>query len=541
MIGVDFGTSTSLLAYRVGRSPVSVAPLGRTTRWFPSVAGFRGGTLLLGEDTDNLPTDQVIRSVKRAITRRQEVVSLPGPDGGHEVPVDYVITALLTEIVRRAESAGYPITMDQEYRLGCPAMWDGSQRQRLVDLASKAGLPMQTSTLIDEPIAAGIAWVRHRYLAHGERPRGRLLVFDMGGGTLDLAVLHVVGGDEPEISVLYATGDDHAGDLLDESIAEELTQELRQRGFDLDNSARPELFRALVLRAARDAKVNLSTVPEHRAVLPSILGQLPILGFSRAQLETALQPQMDRAEGLVWAALRAARLTERGDRSASELRRLPGEVLSKDIQYVLLAGGMSRIPYVGRRIGALFPHAQVFDDAGVAPDEAIVAGLADTAGYERLNLHRPGFDFVVEWPEAGTVRTEVLYHAYTPLYEPWQAMWRDFDFGYEVTSPEFPGPRDGTGVLRVRSTSGEYLSLELDRMQMDGVHLHFGANCSFKIYCDGRIRLQDAVKNLSVRVARWPVIRGAGHAKLVLTAAEGEAPPPPTAWYLEKEWAPPRR
>jgi molecular chaperone DnaK (HSP70) len=85
-------------------------------------------------------------------------------------------------------------------------MWDGPQLKRLLDLAEKAALPVDSSTLVDEPIAAGVAWVSHRFLAYGERPEGRLLVFDMGGGTLDIAVLDVVGGERPEISVLSALG-----------------------------------------------------------------------------------------------------------------------------------------------------------------------------------------------------------------------------------------------------------------------------------------------------------------------------------------------
>ncbi|MEE3922061.1 Hsp70 family protein [Micromonospora sp. BRA006-A] len=101
------------------------------------------------------------------------------------------------------------------------------------------------------------------------RPEGRLLVFDMGGGTLDIAVLDIVGGARPEVSVLTALGTAYAGDMLDHAIARDLFEDLGGRGFDLEAVPHPELMRALVLRAARDAKVNLSRLPEHRIVLPS--------------------------------------------------------------------------------------------------------------------------------------------------------------------------------------------------------------------------------------------------------------------------------
>jgi molecular chaperone DnaK (HSP70) len=539
-IGVDFGTSTSFVAEQVGRRPVEIAPLGRTTRWLPSLASYHGETILVGEDAESLPADQVLRSIKRSITENRLHVQVAGPNGVRTVLVDEVVVAILAEIARRAESAGRPITFERELRLGCPAMWDGEQRQRLLDLAAKAGLPADHSGLVDEPVAAGVAWVTHRFLRYGERPEGRLLVFDMGGGTLDIAVLDVVGGERPEIAVLSALGTTHAGDLLDETIAGDLEAELGSRGVDVAALPNPLLVRALLLRAAREAKVALTRVREHRVVLPRIVGQLPVVPYSREQMEEAFQPQMRVAEQLVWAAVRAARLTERGNRSPVDLRRQGSDELAGDINFVLLAGGMCRIPYVERRIGALFPGAQVFDSAGVEPDEAIVAGLAATTGYERINLHRPGIDFVVEWNDGGQRREATVYHAYTPLYEPWQAMSGQFDLGYERYGRDFPGPGQGNGVLRVRTPAGEYLGLKYEGQDMDGIQLTFGRDIFFKLYCDGRIVLRDgAGRSYLMRVDRWPRIMGRDYARLVLRTVADGPPAPPTPWYLEKEWAPP--
>jgi molecular chaperone DnaK (HSP70) len=67
----------------------------------------------------------------------------------------------------------------------------------LLAIARRAGLPVAEAALVDEPVAAGIAWLTYRFLAHGERPTGSLLVFDMGGGTLDVAVLSVAGWAQP--------------------------------------------------------------------------------------------------------------------------------------------------------------------------------------------------------------------------------------------------------------------------------------------------------------------------------------------------------
>ncbi|WP_328459434.1 Hsp70 family protein [Actinoplanes sp. NBC_00393] len=541
-VGVDFGTSTSLVAARAGRLPVEVVPLGRTTRSFPSIAGFRGEQLLVGEDTDDLSGDAVIRSAKRAITQNLETLSV----AGRRIPADEVITALLAEIGRRAEAVDQPLSMARDLRLGCPAMWDGAQRQRLLGLAEKAGFPIDETTLVDEPIAAGIAWVMNRSLFYGERLEGRLLVFDMGGGTLDIAVLDVLSdgpGTEPEISVLSALGAELAGDKLDQAIAGDLTSDLAAQGHSSSSARRPELFTALVLRAARDAKIALSQRAEHRIMLPSRqLGQLPMLTYTREKLEEAFRPQMDIAEALVWAALRASRLTVRDNRSAADLRVLTPEALRGDVDYVLLAGGMSRIPYVERRLGALFPGAQVFDNAGVQPDEAIVAGLADTISYRRLNLHRPGFDFIIEWEEGGQLRQEILYPAHTPFYSPQQVLSGQSDLGFARHDRDFPGPRSGSGRLRVRSTSGEYLGLAVDNQTMDGLVVRFGNRMDFKLYCDGRILIRDGSgRALHMRVDRWPVIRGRDSGRLQLRSAVDREPIVPTGWYMDKEYAPPIR
>jgi molecular chaperone DnaK (HSP70) len=539
-VGVDFGTSTSLVAERVGSLPVEITALGRTTRWVPSLAGYHGGALLVGEDAEALPANQVIRSIKRAITENRAAVEVAGPNGTREIRADDVIIAVLSEIGRRATAAGRPLSVEGDLRLGCPAMWDGEQRQRLLDLATKAGVPVEAPALIDEPIAAGIAWVTHRFLAHGERPAGRLLVFDMGGGTLDIAVLEVEGGEQPEISVLSALGVGQAGDALDQAIANELAVELAGRGSDVGELSQPDLVRAHLLRAARAAKTRLSQVQTHAIVLSRLLGELPVLYYDREQLEAAFRPQMDSAIQLIWAALRGALLTERGDRAPEDLRKLGPADLAEGVDYVLLAGGMSRIPYVERRIGALFPEAQVFDNAGVEPDEAIVAGLADTGGYERLNLHRPGFDFILEWQEGDRSEQHTVYPAYTPFYEPWQVMHGQTYLGYEWRAKDFPGPQQGNAVLRVQSTSGQRLGLEFDGQPMDGISLRLGRNMMVKLYCNGQILIRDGGgRSYHLRVDRWPVMRGRDHAQLVLRSAEDQTRTPPTPWYHEKEWAPP--
>lgn len=527
-VGVDFGTSTSLVAQRPPWGTVEIMPLGRTTTWLPSLAAVADGRLVVGEEAEDGDPQRLIRSAKRAITDRRDHVSLASErdDGPGRVDADAVIAAILAEVVARAGRAGRWLSGDGELRLGCPAMWDGAQRRRLTDIAEKVGLPVRGSGLIDEPVAAGVAWLAHRHAEHGERPAGRLLVFDMGGGTLDLAVLDVAGGPQPEISVLACIGVAMAGDALDTTIARGLWEDMRREGFDLDFHPQPGLAWALLEREAAKAKVRLSRVGEHPIILPRQLAYPKVLRYRREQLEEAFRSQFDGAENLVLAALRAALMTQQYSLTPAQIRAKSRSELAQGIDHVLLVGGMSRIPYVARRLGALFPHAAIHDRAGVAPEEAVVVGLAERTGYGRINLHRPGFDFVLEWDRGRQRR--VLYEAYTPLYEPWQVYNGHSELGY-VKRLRFPEvPRHGAGLLRVVSLTGQPVRLSVNGRTTDGLPVAFGSHeFVFKIYCDGGIHLTDGSGRTDpLRVDIWPVLRGDDHATLALHHERQPVPDP---------------
>src|SRR5258705_12192210 len=192
-VGVDFGTSTSLVAERDGVERAEVLPLGfeLRTRYLPSVAALRGGRIVLAEQAEGRRSDGVIRSIKRGITENRDTIRVPTTDGALEGSVDEVVLGLLTEIGVRTRAQGLPLDEEPLVRLGCPAMWTGPQRRRLLGLARKAGLPVDHATLVDEPVAAGVAWLAHRYLAPRNSPQGRVRGSDMGAGTLDLAVRNV--------------------------------------------------------------------------------------------------------------------------------------------------------------------------------------------------------------------------------------------------------------------------------------------------------------------------------------------------------------
>jgi molecular chaperone DnaK (HSP70) len=556
-IGVDFGTSTSLVAERDGAERAEILPLGfeLRTRYLPSVAALRGGKIVLAEQADSRRSDAVIRSIKRGITENREVIDVVTTDGRVQVSVDEVVLGLLTEIASRTRAQGLPLEEEPLVRLGCPAMWTGPQRRRLIGLARAAGIPVSHATLVDEPVAAGVAWLAHRYLAHRDAPEGRVLVFDMGGGTLDIAVLDVVGGEKPDVTVLAAIGLAEAGDDLDRTMVREFEADLEDRGFDLRHHPDAVELRGELLDQARSTKIALSAQLQRTVVLDAErFGGMATIEYGRVQLEEAFEPQLARAEQMVWAALRAARLTEEfapkegapGGAEITaitpdELRHLGPDDLARDVKYVVLAGGMSRIPAVARRLGELLGKAELHERIGdFLSDEVVVAGLADTAGYDKISLHRPAFDFVLEWDDKqmGGKQRRMLYEAYTPLYDQHQVALGNTFLGHSDHARYPQVPREGMGVIRVLSPTGDPVQLEVDHSVMDGFQVRFGGRpFSFKIYCGGTILVSDGVgKRHTMRVDTWPVVRGHDYAvKLLLTQIPEESDPMLPWYYNDPE------
>lgn len=291
-VGIDFGTSTSLAAEGDAVLGTTLAPLGTLTNYIPSLVGVTENGLVAGDRAADLPERQIVRSIKRAITERRTKLSHP-LNAGAEVDVDEAIVTVLRELSTRTRSLGFELT-PETVRLGCPAMWDSHQRSRLLGLVGRAGIPIAEHTLVDEPIAAGMAWVSHRVRDHREVIRGRLLVFDMGG-TLDIALLQVdtTSGDHGEISVLASTGINKAGDQLDLAIRSDLIADLNELGLDLTGDGQEELLKKL-LTAAREAKVMLSTEDHVLATVPHDEVRIPNLAYTRERLEVRLLPSSQR-------------------------------------------------------------------------------------------------------------------------------------------------------------------------------------------------------------------------------------------------------
>lgn len=519
-IGVDFGTTTSFLGEgRPGRRPIMIG-VGRSTLHMPSLVGVDADVLQVGEAAEDLGAGRFARSIKRAITMNQTTRHL---DDGTEIDVDQAVEAFLHELGRRSRE--YVDLSPDSIRLGCPAMWTGPQRQRLLGLAQAAGLPAADHTLIDEPVAAGVAWVRNRVQMHAQHLEGKVLVFDMGGGTLDVAVLEIDAGPgrDPDITVLSSVGDDEAGDRLDETLQDLLAYQL---GIDIaGDDLASRLLHGAVLNEARGAKLMLSDMHVAHVAVRTGGGVAGETTIERLQLEDAFADQLERARRLVLSALRASRLTHAKGSTVADIMNQSDASNFAEINYVLLAGGMSRVPAVKRMLATMFGHAEMYDESaiGISADEIICAGLSDPESYDRINLNRPAFDFVLVHGDT----EELLYEAYSPIYDRNDVHRKSIvQYEHEI---QVDGRIVSEGHMEVRSSGGAPVRLRSNNHSGDVLPVAFGHKpVRFVLYPHGTVMLFDGRgRHQSFRVESWPAIRAANHAQLVLAAIDKEPPPVP--------------
>jgi molecular chaperone DnaK (HSP70) len=478
----------------------------------PSLVGYADdGAIVVGEDAADTPAEQVVRSIKRAITSRRDFVRLDTPAGVQTVRTDELIVELLREVVRRGRDAGQDMTGNRPVWLGCAAMWDRDQRLRLLECARQADLPLRLSNLVDEPVAAGIAWLADGHVATPGPLR--VLVFDMGGGTLDIAVLDVRGTDHRDVSVLAALGVADAGDVLDEAIGEDLEFVLAVNGVDVDTLRDPRRVRERLVDAGREAKIALTFAPEHVIVAPRQMFGVNETTYpyprettyTREQLNAVFAAQMDRAEEFLVSALRAARITEPVIASAHDIARTPVEDLVAGVDVVVLSGGMSQIPYVEQRLRKLFPARTRIERASNPPENAVALGLAKAGQYGRINMYRPAFDVFVDWNHRSEGRT--IYEAYTPLVEERQIVEGLSDLRFVRTGGQLDVPSRTKARLRVVSHSGAQVHASLDGSSLDGFPVALGQEFEFSIYPNGRIRMIDEAGPHHGQVEDWFTIQ----------------------------------
>ncbi len=360
IVGIDLGTTNSLIAYMDGETP-RVIP-GRNGRTMvPSVVALTDNGLIVGDPAKEhliRSPERTIYSVKRFMGKgladvQSELAYFPyklheqsGVIRLHIGEKTYsppqVSAMILKELKLRAEQHfGESIT---KAVITVPAYFNDSQRQATKDAGMIAGL--EVLRIINEPTAASLAYGLQK------RTQGTIAVFDLGGGTFDISILKLKNGI---FEVLATNGDTHlGGDDFDRQVADLLLKEIR-RTHGLDLSGYPDHMQAVRLEAER-VKIRLSDELKTTATLdlPDGKGRFT-LELTRDQLESLTMDLVERTLTPCRLALKDASLTP------------------TDIDEVVLVGGSTRMPLVRQRVQALFGRVPRCD---LNPDEVVALGAA---------------------------------------------------------------------------------------------------------------------------------------------------------------------
>src|SRR6201996_8931483 len=377
-VGIDLGTTNSLVAFMQGDSPV-IIPGEDGSNLVPSVVALSAtqegsrAAMSVGNAARSalLATpDRVIYSVKRLMGRGVEDVAeelnffpfrlvediQPGEVlrirlGDTEFTPPEISAHILRQLKRNAERYfGAPV---KQAVITVPAYFNDAQRQATKDAGRMAGL--EVLRLVNEPTAAALAYGLDR------QKEGIIAVYDFGGGTFDISILKL---HEGIFEVISTNGDTHlGGDDLDNLLLAIALDEIESEE-KLSPRRHPELLQA-IRKAVIDAKIALSSSDSARIEVPLPNGQLYRREITRAQFEQLIEPILQRTAEPCRQALRDAGLT------------------AADIGEVVLVGGSTRIPRVQQLVSELFelpargkrPHTELNPDEVVALGAAVQANI----------------------------------------------------------------------------------------------------------------------------------------------------------------------
>jgi molecular chaperone DnaK len=350
-VGIDLGTTNSVVAVLEGGDPVVVAN-SEGSRTTPSVVAFaRNGEVLVGQPAKNQAVtnvDRTVRSVKRHMGTDWSIEI-----DGKKYTAPEISARVLMKLKRDAESyLGEDIT---DAVITTPAYFNDAQRQATKDAGQIAGL--NVLRIINEPTAAALAYGLDK--ADKEQT---ILVFDLGGGTFDVSLLEM---GEGVVEVRATSGDNHlGGDDWDQRIVDWLVDKFKgTSGIDL---TKDKMAMQRLREAAEKAKIELSSSQGTSINLPYITvdsDKNPLFldeQLTRAEFQKITQDLLDRTRKPFQSVIADAGISV------------------ADIDHVVLVGGSTRMPAVTELVKELTGGKE--PNKGVNPDEVVAVGAALQAG-----------------------------------------------------------------------------------------------------------------------------------------------------------------
>ena len=353
IIGIDLGTSNSAAAVIQGGKPTLIPAAEGTTaagKAFPSYVAFtKEGDLLVGEPARRQAVtnpDNTIFEAKRKMGTDHVYKIL-----GKEYKPQQISAFILQKIKKDAEA----FTADKITKavITVPAYFDDNQRQATKDAGTIAGLDVVR--IINEPTAASLAFGLDK-----AKQDMKIMVFDFGGGTLDVTIMEMGGG---VFEVMSTSGDTQLGGSdMDKAIIDHVVEEFRKKeGVDLSGDS---TAMTRIREAAEKAKIELSTVMETEVNLPFIANDPSgaknlQVKLTRAKLDDLVKSIVERCKTSIDKALEDSKL------STSEITR------------IVLVGGPTRMPIVKKFVEESIGKKP---ESGVDPMEAVAFGAAIQAG-----------------------------------------------------------------------------------------------------------------------------------------------------------------
>ncbi|MBL7215128.1 MAG: Hsp70 family protein [Phycisphaerae bacterium] len=346
--GIDLGTTFSALARLNGIGRPEIVPNSEGERITPSAVYFdeeEAGAIRVGLEAVNcrqLNPDRAVRWIKRHIGDKNWKKSIDNRDWTPEE-----ISSLILKKLKQDGSIESPV---EDVVISVPAHFDEVRRKATMDAGVLAGL--NVIGIVNEPVAAAL------YYATTQQVNGRVLAYDLGGGTFDVTILDI---DGQNMNIVCSQGDHALGgvdfdkkivELFEQAYRDEYNEELIQNEQDC----------AKYEDEAEDVKKTLSRRNSVRKILYGAAGSVRV-EITRQQYEEAVESLIARTEILIEVALEEAK---------SKV---------SDIHKVLLVGGSTRMPIVRRRLQKKFGFEP---DIAVNVDECVALGAAIHAGLTLL-------------------------------------------------------------------------------------------------------------------------------------------------------------
>jgi len=380
--GIDLGTTFSALARLNGIGRPEIVPNSEGERITPSAVFFEeeeAGSIRVGLEAINcrqLNPERVVRWIKRHMGNQDWRKNIDGRDWSPQE-----ISSLILKKLKQDGSIESPIN---DVVISVPAHFDEARRKATMDAGILAGL--NVIGIVNEPVAAAL------YYATTQNVNGRVLVYDLGGGTFDVTILDI---DGQKMDIVCSQGDHALGGVDFDKKIVELFEDIYRKEHNAELIENDQ-DRAKYEDEAEDVKKTLSRRNSVRKILYGSAGSVRV-EITREQYEAAIQPLIARTEILIEVALEEAKSSV------------------SDIQKVLLVGGSTRMPLVRQKLAEKFGFEP---EIAVNVDECVALGAAIHAGLTLMNTDAAKVDAGIATGLKEVRLKDVCNHSYGTICAP---------------------------------------------------------------------------------------------------------------------------